>query len=475
MGAAELNVSKPATKRERLSGKPARRATMNITLNPMHLVYSVLLALAFVLLLPGYLYKAMVRRRSAGGLGERLGFLPVEWKNDARPTILLHAVSVGETVSAGPLLKALRRRFPRHRLIVSTTTETGQAVARAQQAGTADGFCYFPFDWKFSVRRALDAIHPQVVILMESELWLNFLDECRARSIPVIVANGRISDRSFRRSQKAGFFIRRLYAGVRRFVMQSAGDAERAIALGAPADRVIAGGNIKYDLGDAASGKTETITLIEKTFALREKPLIVAGSTHEGEEELVLAAFRRLRATPGLEAVRMLLSPRHPERFDAVAKAFDFPGGMCRRSICVTHDEAVANPAARQAGVVLLDSVGELAAIYQFATIVFVGGSLVPIGGHNILEPALYGKPIIVGPHMHNFRDITAEFLRRDAVRQIHGLNREELQDALFQEMLALLTQSAVAQSLGENAHRAVEENRGATARIVAAVEEAMR
>jgi 3-deoxy-D-manno-octulosonic-acid transferase len=440
----------------------------------MQLVYSVLLSLAFLLLLPGYLYKAIVKRRSAGGLGERFGFLPAEWRNDARPTILLHAVSVGEAVSAGPLLKALRKRFPGHRLIVSTTTETGQAVSRTQYAGVANAFCFFPFDWKFSVRRALDAIHPQVVILMESELWLNFLEECRARAIPVIVANGRISDRSFRRSQKAGFFVRRLYAGVSRFVMQSAVDAERAIGLGAPADRVIPGGNLKYDLGETGSGNAETIAMIDEIFALREKPLLIAGSTHEGEEEIVLEAFRRLRATPGLEDVRLLLSPRHPDRFEAVATAFDFPGGMCRRSVCVPREGAVANETPRLAGVVLLDSVGELAAIYQFATIVFVGGSLVPIGGHNILEPALYGKPIIVGPHMHNFRDITAEFLRRHALRQIDGENREALQDALYGEMRTLLTQPSLAQSLGESARRAIEENRGATARIVDVVQELM-
>ncbi len=430
----------------------------------MRILYSFLLAIAFILLLPVFAWQALVKRKYLNNLRERSGSLPGELQNDVRPAILLHAVSVGEALSAAPLAEALRNRFPRHRLIISTTTATGQTAAR-ERITDADGFCYFPFDWRFSVRRTLDAIRPAIVILLESELWFNFLEECRERKIPVVVANGRISDRSFRRSRKFGFLIRRLYALVTRFAMQSEADAERAVALGAPADRVVVSGNLKYDIGDAGpSAKiTETAQLLDRLFALGSAPLVVAGSTHDGEESVAIQAFRELKARPERKAVRFLIAPRHPDRFDVVARLLEDAGmGFVRRSTA----------SGRQADVILLDTIGELAAVYQFASVVFVGGSLVPVGGHNILEPALYSKPIVVGPHMHNFREITAEFLRRDALVQLSGSNDHELQAALAGAWAEILTQPLVAQSLGENARRAVEENRGATARTVAIVAE---
>ncbi|MGH9841280.1 MAG: 3-deoxy-D-manno-octulosonic acid transferase [Blastocatellia bacterium] len=433
----------------------------------MRIVYSFLLAIAFILLLPVFAWQSLVKRKYLDNLRERSGFLPGELQNDARPAILLHAVSVGEALSAAPLVRALRKQFPRHRLIISTTTAAGQAAAR-ERIADAQGFCYFPFDWKFSVRRMLDAIRPEIVILMESELWLNFLDECRERKIPVVVANGRISDRSFRRSRKIGFLIRRLYALVTHFAMQSRVDADRAIALGAPADRVVVSGNLKYDIGDAGQSAkiAETAQLLDQLFALSSAPLVVAGSTHDGEESIIIQAFRafqELKARPENMDVRLLIAPRHPDRFDAVARLLEDAGmDFVRRS--------TAN--GREAEVILLDTIGELAAIYQFASVVFVGGSLVPVGGHNILEPALYARPIIVGPHMHNFREITEEFLRRDALVQLSGPTTHELQAALARAWVEILTQPLVAQPLGENARRAVEENRGATARTVAIVAE---
>lgn len=431
----------------------------------MRILYSIFLAIAFILLLPVFIYQALVKRKYLNNLRERLGFLPGGFQNDGRPAILLHAVSVGEALSAAPLVKALRKQFPRHRLIVSTTTATGQVSARQQIGADADGFCYFPFDWKFSVRRTLDAIRPSVVVLMESELWLNFLDECRERNIPVVVTNGRISDRSFPRSRRFGFFIRPLYGLVTRFVMQSAMDAERAVMLGAPPDRVVAGGNLKYDVGDAGQSATiaETAQMLDRVLALSSTPLIVAGSTHDGEERIIINAFRELKARPEIEVVRLLIAPRHPDRFDVVGRLLTDVGmDFVRRSTA----------GGRVADVILLDSIGELAAVYRFASVVFVGGSIAPIGGHNILEPALHAKPIVVGPHMHNFREITAEFLRCDALVQLAGSNDEDLQSALASAWGEILMQSRIAQRLGENAQRAVEENRGATARTVAIVAE---
>jgi 3-deoxy-D-manno-octulosonic-acid transferase len=434
----------------------------------MPIIYSLLLALAFIALLPYFVYQALIHRKYLNNFRERMGLLPDSLKNDARPAIWLHAVSVGEALAAGSLVRELGARFPGHRLIISTTTATGQAVARQRIRG-AGGYCYFPFDWKFCVRRALNTIRPQIVILMESELWLNFLSECHRRNIPVLVANGRISDRSFARSRKFGFFVSRLCALVSKFAMQSKADAERAVHLGAHPERVIVTGNIKYDIGQAAgSRETEAAaSLLESIFALSSAPLIVAGSTSNGEEEILIEAFRRLRTEDGLKEARLLIAPRHPERFCDVATLLDELEVRYVRRSAFNH----AGPAEpRSADCILLDSVGELAALYRFASVVFVGGSLVPKGGHNILEPALYAKPIIVGPYMENFREIRNEFLRRDALIQIPA--GEDAAGELKRALSALLIDERRAQTLGENARRAIEENRGATARTLGLVDE---
>jgi 3-deoxy-D-manno-octulosonic-acid transferase len=436
----------------------------------MRLIYSFLLALAFIALLPYFIFQALFNRKYLSNLRQRLGILPrslnAQPGSNLRPTIWIHAVSVGETLTAKPLLTALRAQFPDHRLLLSTTTATGQAVAQSR-APEADGVFYFPFDWKFSVRRALDVINPTIVILMESELWLNFLGECKSRRIPVIVVNGRISDRSFARSQKFGFLTKWLYCDVTRFIMQSRVDADRAVALGAPSERVVVSGNLKYDVGNAGVARKgdETASGIDETFGLSSAPLIIAGSTTEGEEETVLAAFDGLRKEQAFESVRLLIAPRHPERFDVVARLLETTGlRFTRRSI--------PDRSCRTADVILLDTVGELAALYRLATIVFVGGSLVPKGGHNILEPALYAKPIIVGPHMENFREIAREFLQRDALIQLCGAAEQSLTRELQEAFMALLHRKEYAETLGSNARRAVDENRGATARTVQVISE---
>jgi 3-deoxy-D-manno-octulosonic-acid transferase len=443
----------------------------------MYFLYSIFLSLACLALLPYFLYQAFCNKKYLNNFRERLGNLPEALHSDGRPTIWIHAVSVGETLAAHPLVNALRERFPEHRLIFSTTTATGQAVARSR-ISEADGFCYYPFDWQFSVRKALDTIQPNAIVLMESELWPNFLRECNAREIPVVVANGRVSDRSFRRSQKFAFWFRRMTANVTRFLMQSETDATRIQALGATPEQTLVSGNIKYDIGqtkDAATMDTNA-RWIEADFALSRTPLIVAGSSCDGEEELILAAFTELRKE--LDDVRLLIAPRHPERFDAVAKLLDSSHfKSIRRSAFVQQVEwvgvgdfkalsATKNPA-HHADLILLDSIGELASLYRFAAVVFVGGSLVPKGGHNILEPALDAKPIIVGPHMENFREIAAEFLRHDAVVQLQGKHDNELIGALRDALLGLLTDTERARNLGGNARATVEANRGATANTV--------
>jgi 3-deoxy-D-manno-octulosonic-acid transferase len=434
----------------------------------MHLFYSFLLGLTFIALLPYFAYQAVFKQKYLANLRERFGFFPAELKNDGRPTIWLHAVSVGEALTAGALLDALRLRWPGHRLIISTTTATGQAVARTRLK-SVDGVTYFPFDWRFVVRRVLDHIRPELIILMESELWPNFLEECRQRRIPVLVANGRISDRSFARSRQFGSLMRWLYRKVTRFAMQSETDAERARGLGAPFDRVFVCGNIKYDLGEPKNDQQRISPIAElaEKLSIDSSQLVIAGSTTEGEEEIVMEAIKEVRRAAGCEGVRLLLAPRHPERFESVAALLTTSGqSFTRRSkIAKTSNPPVTD-------VILLDSIGELAGMYRYASAVFVGGSLVPKGGHNILEPALSGRPIIVGPHMENFREITRDFLAREALVQIQGLNVDDLRQRLAEGLTGLLTDRPRANRLGANARAAVEANRGATERHLKLIEE---
>ncbi len=453
----------------------------------MFLLYSILLTIVFLACLPYFAYQALVNRKYVLNLRERMGRLPADLQADGRATLWLHCVSVGETLAAVPLVKALHARFPQYRLVISTTTATGQAVARERFSSFAD-VCYFPFDWRFTVRRALAVIRPQAVILLESELWPNFLRECQARRIPVLVANGRISDRSFARSSRIALLLRSLYRKVTRWLMQSEKDAQRAKTLGAL--NVTVSGNLKYDIGPGSNEAGQgdkldaTAQQLNELFALESTPLIVAGSTTEGEDEIVLAAFALL-SQGGQGSVsdlplsqesplegsgrsrspyrpRLLIAPRHPERFAQVAELIATSGFNCTR-----RSQADAHSA--QADIILLDTIGELAAVYQFASVVFVGGSLLPKGGHNILEPALYGKPIVVGPHMFNFRDITLEFLRREAVIQLKS------SDELAATWQRFLTDAAFAQRLGDNARQTVAANRGATERTVEAIAELLK
>jgi 3-deoxy-D-manno-octulosonic-acid transferase len=461
----------------------------------MYTVYSLFLGLALIAFLPYFAYQAFVNKKYFSNLRERLGKLPpglAGLADHPAPAIWVHAVSVGETLAAKPLVTALHKRLPQFRVVVSTTTMTGQAVARSRITG-ASGFCYFPLDWRFSVRRALNTIRPEAVVLMESELWPNFLNECHARHIPVIVANGRISDRSFVRWSRFGILARRMFQQVSCFAMQTSADAERAVKLGAIAGNVFVSGNIKYDCGDdiLAPEVAATAQSIEEALSLDQPPLIVAGSTCDGEEEILLEALENIRKIEGLERVRMLLAPRHPERFDSVVRLLEASRlSYKRRSDAVLQTEVAAEVAGATAArsprsktvagrphgepqpdVILLDSIGELAGLYRFASVVFVGGSLIAKGGHNLLEPATFAKAIVVGPHMENFREITDEFIRRDAIVQLHGTTERELVGELRDTLSLLLTDDQRRQRLGENALAAVTENRGATLRTSDAIE----
>ncbi|HLF85214.1 MAG TPA: 3-deoxy-D-manno-octulosonic acid transferase [Blastocatellia bacterium] len=481
----------------------------------MYLLYSLVLSLLFLALLPYFVYQAARRGKYSGSFKERMGLLPGSLRGDARDTIWVHAVSVGEFLAARPLIARLKHDLPAARIVVSTTTLTGQRLARSQ-SHLFDAALYFPFDWKFSVRHALAWVKPSVVIILETELWPNFLRECRRRGVVTVLANGRISPRSFRRYQLLGRPFRRAVEDFSLMVMQSESDAERARQLGAPSGRLRVCGNLKYDSpedgrrglavgeeAEASSGepgpKPTTRSIysgIDHQFALSLSPhLIVAGSTAPGEEEMLLASLREVRRHAGLEDARLLLAPRHPERFDEVARliarsGFSFvrrsesrgssessvprPGASAGESSVETQlrpDEAASDGAQ---DVILLDTIGELASIYRFAAVVFVGGSLVPRGGHNIIEPAAFAKPIVVGPHTENFRQIVSDFARADAVVQIRAAGND-VANRLARELIRLLSDHEHARAIGERAREILLKNRGATDCTVAAIRELMR
>ena len=425
----------------------------------MYLVYSLATLVLFLMASPYFLYQAVRHGKYLGSLAERLGRLPVSLNLDREPSIWLHAVSVGETLTARALAADLKERYPRHRLFISTTTMTGQQIARSSFQ-MADGIFYFPIDLPFVVRRVLDIVRPQLFIMMETEIWPNLLRECQARGIRTIVINGRISLRSFPRYRLVRPLFRRVLALIDRYCVQGEETAGRLALLGAPRDRITITGSLKFDAlqgpGGAAGLERGADRVLRYFHVATQRPVIVAGSTMPGEHEIVLKAFERVRTLAGNPL--LILAPRKPEHFaDAEALSRDAGFRTVRRSR-LTIDEEI------KADVVLLDTIGELAQVYQVAWVVFVGGSLVDIGGHNIMEPAIYGKPIVFGPHMQNFAEIAESFLGADAALQIR--DGRELEDTLID----LLANPARRTRLGEAARALVDANRGAKARTLDAM-----
>jgi 3-deoxy-D-manno-octulosonic-acid transferase len=420
----------------------------------VYLLYSVLLAVAFALSAPFYLWKGRGTGKYLRTLGDRMGRLPPELALATGPSIWIHAVSVGEVLAARVLVQPLKARFPGHRVYVSTTTLTGNAVARDSVRG-ADGVFFAPFDFARPVARVLDRLNPVLLVLVETEIWPNLIHGARQRGARVAVVNGRISPRSFPRYRRMRAVLRHVLAEVDLFLMQGDAHRERMLAMGAPAERVRVVGNLKYD----ALREPETPAALRRALGQEDPdagPLWVAGSTVAGEEEAVLAAFAALRRVHA--RARVVIAPRHPERFAAVADLVMRAGLACARRTQLPEGGW------QRGDVVVLDTLGELAQVYPLATLVFVGGSLERAGGHNVLEPAVAGKAIIVGPHMENFREIAAEFLAEGALVQVR--DAAGLTDAV----LRLCADAAARDALGSRARGIVARNRGALARTVDAL-----
>ena len=420
----------------------------------MYALYTLLLAVFLLLTLPYWLVQMMRHGKYRAGLRQRLGNVPPSLKNPNRTageTIWVHAVSVGEVIASSGVIEGLRRQFPSYRVVISTTTNTGQKLA-AKRFGEEDVF-YFPLDLPFAIQPYFDALQPRLVVIAETEFWPNFLRLAKRHRASVAIVNCRISDRSYPGYRRLRALLPPVLANIDLFLPQTQEDRDRLIAIGAPESKIMVTGNLKFDVAPPLPPPI-VATLAENIQASGAGPVLVCGSTLEGEEGSLLSAFRNILAAHP-KAV-LILAPRHAERFAEVGKLVEDLGfRMLRRSLW--NGETLAG------SVFLVDSIGELASLYSLATVAFVGGSLVPRGGHNILEPALHGVAVVTGNHYENFRDIVNYFVSRNAVRVV-GLAELPL------VLIELVENSAERATLGRNALAALDSQRGATAKTIQAL-----
>jgi 3-deoxy-D-manno-octulosonic-acid transferase len=418
----------------------------------MYLIYSALLAATLLVSLPYWLMQRLRHGKYRAGLSERLGKIPPRLLRSSKRTIWIHAVSVGEVLAVSGLVAELKKGLPEHRVVVSTTTDTGQKLARTR-FGEENVF-YFPLDFAFAVRPYLTALRPELVVIAETEFWPNFLRLVHASGARIAVVNARISDSSWPGYRRFRSILVKILRPVDLFLAQTDEDAIRLKNIGAPTERVQVSGNLKFDV--SAPPTLPIVASLRAAFQQANAgPVIVSGSTVDDEERLLLQAFANVLASHP-RAV-MILAPRHPERFGEVAELLEQLGiQFWRRSLWS------GNPII--GGVLLIDTIGELAALYALADVAFVGGSLVPRGGHNIIEPAQHGVPTVVGNHTENFRDIVTLFQSRNAVRVV---SPAELPLA-FMELISNPSERA---ALGQRAAETLQSQMGATQRTMQALE----
>ena len=419
----------------------------------MYLLYSALLAAGLLASLPYWMFGKRRHGKYREGLGERLGKVPSRLQTQSTPAIWVHAVSVGEVLAVSELVSQLRQRFQNYRVVVSTTTSTGRKLA-AKHFGE-DNVFYFPLDFAFAIRPYLSVLRPRLIVLAETEFWPNFLRLAQASDARVAVVNARISDRSRPGYRRFRRILKRVLLNVDLFLAQTAEDASRLSDIGAPGDRVQVSGNLKFDV--SAPDPPPIVGSLRSNFQQTgARPVVVCGSTVEGEEGLLLRAFENVLASHP-RAV-MILAPRRPERFGEVAQLLEQLGiRYWRRSLW--SGDAIAG------GVFLVDTIGELTSLYALADVAFVGGSLVPRGGHNIIEPAQHGVAIMVGNHTENFRDIVAMFESRNGVRVVGAAEFPLV-------LMDLLSNEGERIALGRRGAETLRSQMGATEKTLRALEQ---
>ena len=420
----------------------------------MLILYNILLWIAALLLVPWYAIKMMRTGKYRRGFGQRLGLLPpaILAGLTGHPRLWFHAVSVGEVTVAAPIIAVLRKRLPGAAIILSTTTDTGQEMARRIIPG-ADALIYYPLDLLGAVHRAIDAIRPDVFVLTETELWPNFIRYCRARGVHVLMANGRLSPRSFRRYRLSRFFWKGILADLGGIGTISELDAERFRSLGAPAARLKICGNAKYDSLAAQTSAALLAAMQSRLHIEADAPVLVAGSTHEGEEAIILGVYGKLLQS--YPDGKLIVIPRHVERASSVVAQVRDAGFHD----IITMSEIIGGRPRQDERVIVVDVIGELFKVYGLATVVFCGGSLVAKGGQNIMEAAAWGKVVLYGPFMDDFRE--ERMLLENAGAGITVHDGDELLDAI----LKLMADRTAMIQRGEAGRRLVAANSGAADR----------
>lgn len=422
----------------------------------MYLLYDILLHFSLIFLLPYFVFKMVFIGKYREGIKERFGFINEdEIKSLTTNSIIwFHAVSVGETKAVLPLIKRLKQKHPGVKVVFSTVTATGNAIAAKEGSELFDSLIYFPLDFYWVVNRVARKLKPKVFVVVEKEIWPNILRVLKEKKVPVMVINGSISDRSFQRYRFFGFFFRRIFRNISCFLAQTKNDGGKAAALGMEPPRVVVAGNIKFDIDPPDWNPLEKDTLLKKLNITANDKIIVAGSTHAGEEEIILNVFQRLKQE--FSELKLILAPRHPERFDEVERLIPAKGlSVIRRSREKDGKHEV----------ILLDTIGELCNFYSISTIAFVGGTLVDIGGHNLLEPAYYKRPVIYGPYLKSYVEM-ADMLEREG-GGIRVNNGEEF----FNQARQLLCDENYRDKAGNAAYSVVLANKGATGKCLKVLE----
>lgn len=424
----------------------------------MYLIYNVLATIIVIIALPFFLVRMVITDQLCGRFREMCGFLPddVLQRVHNKNCIWAHAASVGEIVATSSIIKETAKLLPNQTFLVSVVTPTGYEMAK-RIIPEAAGVIYFPLDLPWLVEKVIRLVRPRIFMMVETELWPNFLKVARKYDVRTLMVNGRISDKSSKRYHYLMSILSDMLNNVDIFCMQSEQDAQYIIGLGANPNRVVITGNTKYDQTYTGVSPEEQIEIRGLLGLHTANPIIVAGSTHKGEEEMLLAAYEAVQRRYSQAA--MVIAPRHVDRAEEIED-------LCRKAGVAVRKRTEQRVTVETAQVVILDTIGELGKIYSIADLVFVGGSLVAKGGHNILEPAAHGKPVLVGPHMFNFKEIYALLSKRGICRTVN--NPAELGTY----MLELLDNSELRLHMRQEALQIIEENKGASAKSAQYVRE---
>lgn len=412
----------------------------------MKVFYSTLFYLALPLILMRLIWRGFKAPDYFKRWNERFGHISP--RTSKQKLIWVHAVSVGEAEACRPLIKGLQQRYPEHQILITTMTPTGSTRVKSLFADSVL-HVYLPYDLPFAIKRFLKAMRPEFGIIMETELWPNLILICAEQSIPVVIANARLSARSARGYQKVSKLTQQMLQSIPLIAAQTQSDRERFIQLGADKAKVHAVGNLKYEISLPAS-------VIERAESIRalwgNRPVFIAASTHEGEEEQIIDAARKIRGQ--FRDLLLVMVPRHPERFDRVA-------ALCRRAGLNTLRRSEGKPCSSQVQALVVDTMGELSIFYGTADVAFVGGSLIAHGGHNLLEPAALSRPVITGPHYFNFLEVTQRFLEHHAAIEVK--NPEQLADTVI-ELLKAPQRRA---EMGDAGKLLIEQSKGASQRLL--------